>query len=85
MNHQCCPGGNRPETLRGGSPDILPKSLANPEEKKMKKKKSFLKIFSGPAEGGSPGGISAGTTLLVHMVLLILKIHTNEGIGMLHR
>ena len=35
VNQQCCPGGNCPETLRGGlrgSPDILGKSLANPDK-----------------------------------------------------
>ena len=52
VNHQCCPGGNRPETLRGGSPDILPKSLANPEEKK----KIFFENFVWTRRGGVSGG-----------------------------
>ena len=39
VKHQCCPGGNRSETpgdppqgVSGGSPEILAKSMANPDK-----------------------------------------------------
>ena len=75
--------GDPPETLRGGSPDILAKITGKSRQNFQKKFffAFFLKILSGFASdlakksgdppGGSPGGlrtISAGTTLMVHTV-----------------
>ena len=64
VNQQCCPGGNCPETLRGWCPDILAKSLANPEN-------SFnffiIIILSGftsdlaKKSGDPPRGVSGGS------------------------
>ena len=74
------------EDPRGGSPDFLAKSLANPDKIFNFFFFFFLKIVSGFASDlakksgdpprGSPGGlrtISAGTTLPVHTVYVFSK------------
>ena len=62
VNQQCCPSGNCPETLGGGSPDILAKSLANPDKifTKKEKKNIYFEFASDLARisGAPPGGIS---------------------------
>ena len=88
MDQQCCPGGNCPETLRRGSPDILAKITGKSRENFQKKIffAFFLTILSGFASdlakksgdpprrvsGGSPGGLR---TISAGTTLLVHTVH----------